>query len=157
MAIATKMVSGRRSLHFNSLDDILAEVDRLGRGPVKSLGNWSPGENLSHIAKTMTCSLDGFHFKMSWLLRLFCKLMKGRLLSMQMPAGFTLSRDGAADLDPSPTEWTEGARSLRVAVDRLKREDQRAPSPAFGVMTREEWDRLHCRHAELHLSFLVPA
>jgi hypothetical protein len=157
MAIATKKVTNRRNLHLESLDDILTEVDRLGRGPVKSLGNWSPGENLSHIAKTMTCSLDGFHFKMPWLLRVFCKVMKGRLLSMQMPAGFKLSKEGAADLDPSPTDWAEGVRLLRTAIDRLKREDQRLPSPAFGVMTREEWDRLHCRHAELHLSFLVPA
>jgi hypothetical protein len=157
MAIETKTVTGRRTLHFETLDDILAEVDRLDRGPVKSLGNWTPGENLSHIAQTMTCSIDGFHFKMPWMLRLFCKVMRGRLLSMQMPAGFKLSKKGAADLDPPPTEWGDGVRLLRTAVERLKREEQRAPSPAFGVMTREQWDRLHCRHAELHLSFVVPA
>jgi hypothetical protein len=45
---------------------------------------------------------------------------------------------------------------LRAAIDRLNREPKRAPSPVFGKMTREEWDQLHLRHAELHLSFFVP-
>ena len=28
------------------------------------------------------------------------------------------------------------------------------PSPVFGPMTHEEWEQLHCRHAELHFSFI---
>jgi hypothetical protein len=36
----------------------------------------------------------------------------------------------------------------------LKTEPQRHPSPFFGTLTNEEWDALHCRHAELHLSFI---
>ena len=38
--------------------------------------------------------------------------------------------------------------------------DQDAVSRATAVdpreLTREQWDQLHCRHAELHLSFLTP-
>jgi hypothetical protein len=30
------------------------------------------------------------------------------------------------------------------------------PNPVFGAMTPEDWKRLHLRHAELHLSFVVP-
>src|SRR5262245_57975259 len=157
MPVATKSVSGRRTLHFDTLDDALADVNRLNEGPVKALGNWSPGENLTHLALTMNRSVDGFRFKLSWPIRLLCKVMKRRFLSGRMPAGFQLSKQGAADLDPSPTEWTEGVRQFRAAVERLKTEPQRAASPAFGVMTPEEWNQLHCRHAELHLSFLVPA
>ncbi len=41
-------------------------------------------------------------------------------------------------------------------IDRLNREPQRYPSPVFGKMTKEEWDQLHLRHAEMHLSFYVP-
>ncbi len=46
--------------------------------------------------------------------------------------------------------------NLRQAIHRLQTEEKRAPNPVLGKLTREEWDRLHCRHAELHLSFLVP-
>jgi hypothetical protein len=156
MAVATKSVTGRRTLHFDTLDDILADVKRLDRGPVKSLGNWTPGQNLAHLALTMTRSLDGFSFQMAWPFRLLCKVMKPWFLRGAMPAGFQLSREGAADLDPPPTEWVDGLRELRAVIGRLKTEPQRAKSPAFGTMTREEWDRLHCRHAKLHLSFLTP-
>jgi len=29
--------------------------------------------------------------------------------------------------------------------------------PLFGKLSREEWNRFHLRHAELHMSFLVQA
>jgi len=41
-------------------------------------------------------------------------------------------------------------------VARLQATTKRYPSPAFGPLTLEEWDQLHLRHAELHLSFFVP-
>jgi hypothetical protein len=157
MAIETKAVTGRRKLRFEALDDILAEVDRLDGRPVNALGNWTPGQVLRHLEMTMTRSLDGFTFKMPWHLRLMCKVMKRPLLSMKMPAGFKLSSEGSRDLDPPATEWADGVRLLRTVVGRLKTENQRAKSPAFGAMTVGEWNKLHCRHAELHLGFLSPA
>jgi hypothetical protein len=36
----------------------------------------------------------------------------------------------------------------------LKTEPRRKPSPLFGELTIDEWNQLHCRHAELHLSFI---
>ena len=50
----------------------------------------------------------------------------------------------------------DGLDQLRTQIERLNREAKRAPSPVFGKMTREEWDQLHLRHAEMHLSFYVP-
>jgi hypothetical protein len=38
----------------------------------------------------------------------------------------------------------------------MKAEPQRFPSPFLGELTREQWDQLHCRHCELHLSFILP-
>ena len=70
-----------------------------------------------------------------------------------MPAGFNLPRM-AADLLPPPTSTEEGRQSLRQALRRLLTETNRAVHPLFGPMTVEEWTQLHCRHAELHLSFL---
>ena len=157
MAIATKSVTDRRKFHFDSLDDMLAEVDRLNQGQVTALGNWSPGQVLRHVAMAMDNSIDGFGFKFPLPFRLIAKVMKNRLLSMSMPAGFKVPKKGEAGLIPPATDWAEGGRLIHDAVRRLKNETQRAKSPAFGSMTREDWDRMHCRHAELHLSFLTPA
>ena len=78
------------------------------------------------------------------------------MLKSPMSAGFRLPEKAYEELGPPPTEWADGVRQFREAVRRLKSESNRHPSPFLGVMTPEEWNRLFCRHAELHLSFLVP-
>ena len=48
MAIATKNVQGRRELHFQSLEDIVADAERLVASPTtKTLGNWPLGQLIS--------------------------------------------------------------------------------------------------------------
>jgi hypothetical protein len=58
-------------------------------------------------------------------------------------------------LVPPETSWEDGLKHFRATMQRLKTESQRKPSPFLGELTREQWDQLHCRHCELHLSFLV--
>jgi hypothetical protein len=157
MSIATSSVTGRRKLHFDSLDDILAEVDRLNGGRVQALGNWSPGQVLRHLAMAMDSSIDGFGFQFSLPFRLICKVMKNRFLSKPMPAGFKVPPKGEQGLIPPATDWAEGVRLIHDAVRRLETDPNRAKSPLFGSMSLADWDRMHCRHAELHLSFLTPA
>jgi Protein of unknown function (DUF1569) len=156
MAVATKSVTGRRTLHFDSIDDMLADVDRLDQGPVKAIGNWVPGQVLKHLTTVMVASLDGFHHTAPWFVRLIGKVVKKKYLTKPMSAGFDLPKDAAAEMIPGPVEWKDAVGPFRTAVRRLKTEEKRMPSPFLGVLTREEWDQLHCRHAELHLSFLVP-
>ena len=59
MSIDTAKVAGRRQLHFNTIDDIVADVDRLSQGKVRTLGNWSPGQILKHLTVPMVWCLDG--------------------------------------------------------------------------------------------------
>ena len=156
MAVATKSVTGRRQLQFNNLEEILADVEQLNQGSIKTLGNWSSGQVIKHLTIVMTASLDGFHHTAPWFVRLIGKLMKKQMLTKPMSAGFTLPANAAAEMVPGPIDWPDALRQFREVVRRLQREEKRMPSSFLGVLTREEWDRLHCRHAELHLSFLVP-
>jgi hypothetical protein len=156
MPVDTTKVEGRRQLHFNSLDDILADVDRLSQGKVRSLGNWSPGQILKHLSVPMMWCLDGAPIKGAWYIRLFGWFIKNRFLRNPMTPGFQLSGDFAAELVSGDTTWEDGLQTIRTAIARLKAESQRHPSPFLGELTREQWDQLHCRHSELHLSFLVP-
>jgi hypothetical protein len=156
MSINTAKVQGRRKLRFASFEELLADVDRLSSGPVKVLGNWSPGQIFRHLAVAYNSSIDGFTMTFPLHLRLVAKVFRKKLLTMQMPAGFKLPRSGAATLEPSASSTQEGAAELRAAVARLEREPSRARHSMFGDLTREEWDRVHLTHASLHLSFLIP-
>lgn len=154
MPIDTSKVTGRRQLKFNTLDEILDDVEHLCHGKVRSLGNWSPGQNLKHLTILMLACLDGIDVKVPFLTRMAVSLMKGRILTKRMSPGLQLPKAAAALL-PAETSWEEGVREIRTALIRMKTESQRHAHPVLGTLGREQWDQLHCRHCELHLSFLV--
>jgi hypothetical protein len=156
-AIDTARVTGRRSIHFSTVDDILSDVEKIAACPdPRTLGNWSIGQIFQHLAVSFQSSIDGFGFTIPWHFRAMAKLfMKRRLLNRSMGAGFNLPKDAAAKLLPPPTSSEVGLQNIRKAIHRLKTEQQRVPSPFLGNLTNEEWTQLHCRHSELHLSFIV--
>lgn len=155
MTINTSKVTGRRKLAFNTLDEILDDVDYLCQGKVRSLGNWSPGQNLNHLTILMLGCLDGIDVKVPFLTRTAVSLIKRRILTKQMSPGLQLPKAAAALL-PSETTWEQGVQEIRTALNRMKTESQRHAHPVLRELSREQWDQLHCRHCELHLSFLVP-
>lgn len=157
MSVKTATVAGRRQLKFNSLDDILADAERCASENYRPLGNWSAAQIFEHLARVMNGTIDGLPFTVPWIVRMVLKLFKRRFINGPMSPGFTLPTK-AKSIVPEPIETTDQALNhLRQAIARLKQTDQRAPSPAFGVMTLEESDRLQMTHAEMHLSFLVPS
>lgn len=156
MPVDTTKVEGRRTLNFNSLDEILADIEKLNQGKRRTIGNWSDGQILKHLTVPMVWCLDGAKLKAAWYIRLMGWMIKNRFLRNPMPAGFKLSKDFAEHLEAPPTSWEDGLQAIRSTIARMKAESQRHPSPFLGELTREQWDQLHCRHSELHLSFIVP-
>jgi len=157
MPVKTNKVTGRRELHFNALDEIAADVDALAKGKLKALGNWSPGQILEHLTRVMDGSMDGMNFRFPWLFCVAAKLLfKKRILTMPMPPGWNLKGEQAKALLRPETSWEDGLRHFRQAIARQQSEEHREPHPVLGPLTRDEWRQLHCRHSELHLSFLLP-
>jgi hypothetical protein len=156
--INTSQVAERRQLHFNNLDDILADAEGLAKsGSVRNLGNWSPGQVVQHVAIVMNKSIDGFVWRMPLPLRFIARtFLKRKFLTRPMKPGFKLPSHASAELGPPPTSFEDGLQSLRQAVGRLKTTTNRSAHPAFGQLTAQEWNQIHCRHSEMHLSFLVP-
>jgi hypothetical protein len=156
--IKTAKVSGRRELHFASLGDMLADAERLcSTKPVTALGNWRLGRALEHLARSIEMSLDGAKFRPPWYIRWLGPWIKNRMLTQPMRPGFQLPAYAAKYLIPEEEcEMHEALAHLHSAVTRLHATTRRHPSPVFGPLTLEEWDQLHLRHAELHLSFFVP-
>ena len=105
----------------------------------------------------MKMAVDGDPNRAPLPMRLIARLMKRTMLTKGMRPGFKLPKAAEEKYMAAPDVSTEqGLNELRSAIERLKAESQRHPHPAFGPMTAEEWEQLHLRHAELHLSFFVP-
>jgi Protein of unknown function (DUF1569) len=156
MPVDTARVHGRRKLDYSSLEEVLADADRLSSAPVRALGNWSAGQIFRHLATVYSGSIDGITMTMPWILRMMARLFKKKLINGPMLPGFKLPAEAAKVLAPEPTSAEEGLAELHAAVSRLEREPHRAKHPVFGDLSREEWNQIHLKHASLHMSFLVP-
>lgn len=153
MSVVTKKVQGRRTVRYETLDDLLAEAEQLATSDIRTLGNWSLGQNLKHIAMALDSSIDGNDFKLPAPVRFLMSLfMKRKFLTKSIPAGFK----STAKFIPDETSTEDGLTALREAVARQKQESKRVPHPGFGKLTNKEWEDFNLRHAEMHMSFIVP-
>ncbi len=169
MTINTKTVA-RRQLRFNSVADILADLNTLesahNRGTLTKLGNWPPGTLFEHLAHAVVCSFDGFNgFTFPLWLRIFAPLVKTRMLTTSFPAGYRLNKSSETNAWKSGISFEEGIELYRDQLGRLMVGSGAAatanpaltpPHPSFGRLTPNEWILYHLRHGELHLSFLKP-
>lgn len=157
MPVNTAKVHGRRPLQFHSLDEVLADADHLAAGPIRCLGNWSAGQIFKHLAITLDNAVDGVDFRVPWFVRLIARTFKNRFLYKPMSPGFRMPRRMEPYFaPPAKVELADGLQALHRAVARYKAAERLAPSAALGPLTRAEYDALNLRHAEMHLSFLVP-
>lgn len=158
MSVNTKTVEGRRELRFNSFDDLLADAEQLAGGEVKMLGNWSLAQIFTHLAAGINSNIDGSSFKAPFFMRLMAPLMKKKFVYGGIPPGFKIPQGAQAQFMPADGAETEAALGeLRKAIERLRAAETLAGHPLFGKLTKEETVQFQLRHAEMHLSFAVPA
>ncbi len=154
--MATQQATGRRELHYGNLNDIVTDAESLAAGEYQTLGEWSFGQILEHLAVALDCSFDGFPFQAPWFLRkLVAPFIKNGFITKPMRAGFKLPANAGA-LSPGDVSVEEGLAHLKKAVERYETETPNVHHPVFGRMARQEWVSLGLRHAELHMSFVVP-
>ena len=152
----------RRTLRFETIDDALAEAERLvaadREGRLARAGNWSLGKTLGHLATWTEFALNGYPREVHAPLpvRVILRMMRGRILNKGMVPGVKVGRlpGGTVGLDEVPPEV--GLARWRTALHRLKASAPTIDNPAFGRLTHEEWVKLNLRHAELHLGNQVP-
>jgi hypothetical protein len=158
--VNTGKVAGRRPLRLGSLDEVLAEADRLAEaergGRLRRLGNWTLGQALGHLAAWAEYSYTGAPLKVPFFLKWILRLRKRYFLEGPLRAGVKIPwvKGGTLATDPLALEEAQGR--LRRALGRLKSEAPTAPNVIFGPLPHQEWVALHLRHAELHLGFFVP-
>ena len=153
MTVNTSKVQGRRQVQYASYADLLADAERLSKTKVKTLGNWSFGQILKHVAQSTDSSIDGSGFVLPAPVRwIFTLLMKRKFLTQPIPAGFKAPKQ----YQPEEISVEEALVLLRKAITRQETEQQRVMHPAFGMISKDEWTLFNLRHAEMHMSFVVP-
>ncbi len=158
--IQTRSVTDRRRLSFASLRAVIADVDDLDAAPRRrTTGYWSDAEIVAHLAIPLELCLDGFpaDAKPALPIRVAARLLRGWILRGPMKPGIHLPDRMAFLLADPETTWPQAVTRLRRAVARFEAASQVMPSPVLGPMSHDDWTRLHCRHAELHLGFVHPA
>ncbi|HEY3965451.1 MAG TPA: DUF1569 domain-containing protein [Planctomycetaceae bacterium] len=147
----------RREIHYTRIDEILADVERLANHKFTTVGKWTYPQILDHLAKTFIASVDGFGFKAPWFARvLIAPFLKNSFLTKPAKPGFNLPKSGKGLLPDSDIAMPAALERLKQAIARYKQEPQRAPHPFLGMLATQEYDSLHLRHSELHMSFVVP-
>lgn len=154
------LTAERRKLHFETIEELLEEIDRVVEadkaGRIRTLGAWTPGQILGHVAAWIEYGYEGYPMKrVPWLIRLVLRRQLKKYIRQGMPSGVRIPRvaEGTYGIEDMPSE--QAAERLRLALGRLQRhEPAKFDSPAFGPMSDEERIRLNLMHAELHLSFL---
>lgn len=154
--IMAAKTAARRKLSYSSLQEIVADANRLTEANAPTTGNWTKGQIFDHLARLMDRSLDGFDFTVAWPIRLIGKyFFKQQVFKKGVAPGYQLKGDTRKALGPEPISDQEGLEHLKQSIQRLETESQRFASPVLGELTRDEWDLLHRRHAELHMSFIA--
>ena len=157
--VDTARVRSRRLLRFESIDEALAEVDRLvaaeRAGRLTRLGNWALGQALGHLAAWVEYGYIGFPIKAPFFVRWILSFRKSKYLYGAMPPGVLIPgvKDGTTATDPMPLD--EALDRYQRVLHRLKSEPHTAPSPVFGHLTHAESIAINLRHAELHLGFFL--
>lgn len=163
-AIDTRKVAPRRKLQFHTLHEILRDVEQLGAvtsetgESICADGNWTPAQIVEHVTFLIDGTIDGFDFTVPLLIRVLARPFKKRILTKPMKPGVKLPARMNVLLPDPETTWEDAVSALRDVIARIDSgERMTQPSPLLGAMTHEDWVNLHCRHAEMHLSFMHPA
>jgi hypothetical protein len=152
----------QRTLRFETIDDALAEAERLvggeREGRLAQAGTWPLGQTLGHLATWAGFAFDGYPASVQppWLVRTIGRMLRNRILTKGMMPGMKVGRVPGGTLGLEPMSVEDGLARYREAMQRLRTTAPTIPNPVFGPLTHEQWIQLNLRHAELHFSFLHP-
>ncbi len=153
-----KSQAARRELHFADLAAIARDVESVTAGPHHTTGNWTSGQIVEHLAVMFRIANHGSTVKLPWPVRVMGRVLKAlKVHRRTIKPGLKLPPRVEREFVPPP--GVELAAAKRHLLDEIAVAQERPmshPSPLFGRMSHADWVALHCRHAELHLSFIQP-
>lgn len=152
----------RRNLRFNSLDEVVADVENLRVRGYEKGGNWNVAQVAGHLANWLGYPVNGFP-KAGCLVGGFLGLMRatvGKKLLRQTLVSGSMRAGGQTMPESVPAATDDEAAAVAQLNEAVRRFKEHAgeyyPSPLFGRLTRDEALQLQLIHCAHHLSFLVP-
>jgi hypothetical protein len=152
----------RRQLSFQSLDEVLQDVDHLLEAGYTSAGNWSLSQTCFHLSEWMRFPMDGYP-RPSWFMRIvfwFMRMTVAKKMARDiLENGFKPGIPTDPRTVPTADSNTDGqaVRELHNTIERFQSfAGPLKPSPLFGAGDKATVTKVNLRHAELHLSFLHP-
>jgi Protein of unknown function (DUF1569) len=157
VAVDTSQVLNRRQLRYESLDDLLRDADRVATGNSRTLGNWTLAQIFDHLAHWFRMAVDGTDVQAPRWVQFILWQWRKRSLSMPSKPGFKIPARLESELLPEERLPTDQClQHLHSAVSGFRAASEFAPHPAYGQISRDDWHQLALRHAEMHMSFVVP-
>lgn len=148
----------RRETQFRSAEEIVSEIERLQKYGYERTKNWNLTQICEHLEATMRGGMDGFGFRLPWLLRativkwVFRYALRTRKLLSGAPTLSVLKPKSENQTDDS--EKIESCiRVLREAASFQGSLDDYAMLDNLAV---DDWKQFMWIHASHHLSFLIP-
>jgi hypothetical protein len=144
----------RPELKYNSLDEMLTDVDRLRSGPVEQAGQWNLAMTLDHMAKAITAHdnpmVKPMRRPLRWIVRAAVHRMvhRGRYPSMRFPAPKRIRPDPNVSLELTYAEFRSAVESLRTMQSPI------VANTPFGDLSLDEFIKLQLLHGAHHLGFL---
>jgi hypothetical protein len=145
-----------RQLDLKSFDDVIAEMRRLQDVGYEKEGEWDLGQTVRHLNGAMVGSVDGFRFKLPWLLQkmiiLFYrgKIFRKRGMARGIKTDKVLIPSAEGDVGEAIEQYEADVRRL------LAHEGEFHPHPVLGDISREQHIDFHIIHAMHHLRMLRP-
>lgn len=157
MSQPTETSGQHRKLRFASLDEAMAEAERLSAVETRTTGHFSLGQILEHLARTLevvvgTRKVPALPLPMKVTARLIRPIaLKKSMTGLKLPA----KTQGVLWPDES-VSTEEGLSHLRKQFEIFRNTDPLPVHPIFGKMNRQQHEALQCRHFEGHLGFVHP-
>jgi hypothetical protein len=158
----------RRTLNLATLDEVVAEIERLRRDGYSVGGKWNLSQICEHLTATMRMGLDGGQ-RMPWLLRktmgawLIRSWLKKRALRSGLPTLDRLlpqtKRDGAAS-DAAGNDGADDRAAIETCIATLHEVRDFAgelpPHSMCDAIDLPTYKELCVIHAQHHLGYLLP-
>lgn len=151
-------VTQKRTLDFHTGDEVIAEIQNLRSSGYTKTKNWNLTQICEHLNATMTGGMDGFGFRLPWILRAtIIKWIFNRMLTTRkMSSGPTMDR-----LKPKSETGPDDAAIIDDCIARIERAKAFAGPienyPFLNELKVEDWQQFMWMHAGHHLGFLVPS
>lgn len=147
----------QRELTLNSLNDVIAEAERLAAIDVVTTGKHDFAHILEHLALAFKMSAGKIQGpRPPFVMRLMMPIIRMMIFAGKpLKPGIKLPPDAEGFFWPErEIEVEEALAHLKDAVAEYQATDPLPAHPVFGKSTREQNESLNIRHAALHLSFV---